>query len=127
MEKIVKKCIDKSRHVLFAFATTKMARECHVFYNSTDVNCDIAHSTFRISIDEEYSPVMNWSLIKYNHIVIDECGMVRDVHINHIFHSLESLPVSLPLVLLGDPLQQLPLTSAQSEKYFSQYMAIVQV
>ena len=57
---------------------------------------------------------MNWGLLKYDVIIIDECGMVRDIHMEHVMKCIDSLPVPTPLLLVGDPLQQLPLQSTDT-------------
>ena len=99
--------------MLFAYATADMARATFNKYKSPFVTSDTIHSLFRIPIDGS-EPIMNWNLINYDFLVIDEMGMVNNVHIGHI-HCLKTLPIPLPSLLAGDPRQQLPLETVDGK------------
>ena len=97
IDKVVHYCIAKELKVLFAYATADMARATFNKYKSPFVTSDTIHSLFRIPIDGN-EPIMNWNLTHYDLLVIDEVGMVNNIHIGHTIHCLKTLPIPLPSV-----------------------------
>ena len=69
---------------------------------------DTLHSSFNISVDPQHPPSMNWQLINYHVIAIDEISKISLRHRDHVFESLNSLPVFLLLILCGDKFQLQP-------------------
>ena len=65
---------------------------------------------FSVPIDGS-TPVINWMLIKYDIIIIDEVGMVSSRILRHVLNSIQSLPVPPVYLFLGDRAQQSPLDS----------------
>ena len=58
---------------------------------------------------------MNWQLINYHVIVIDEISMISLSHSNHVFESLHSLPVFPLIILCGDKFQIQPFQTTEEE------------
>ena len=115
IHKVVEYCIKKDLSVLFSCPTAYQARS---FLNSFDdtytIYADTIHSLFKIPIDSSENMSINWSLIRYDVVIIDEVGMVSSDNINHIFKTLKVLPVSPLLIMAGDNKQQKPLFTTSS-------------
>ena len=110
---LVRTCVDNNLHVLFAYATAKQARDCSAVFNSPFVMADTVHSVFRIPVGRTVEAQMNWGLLQYDVLIIDEVGMVLKENMQHIFNSLDRLPLPIVTALVGDPGQQLPLTAGE--------------
>ena len=108
IEKIVKHCLENQLSILFAYATAYQARETKNLYTSDNVHSDTVHSIFKIPIDGSPGKV-NFELMKFDIVIIDEVGMVTNVNMKHVISSLKSLPIPPVLLLIGDPSQQQPL------------------
>ena len=108
IEKIVQHCVENELSVLFAYATAYQARETKHMYTSDNVHSDTVHSIFKIPIDGSQGKV-NFELMKFDIVIIDEVGMVTKINMNHVISSLKSLPIPPVLLLVGDPSQQQPL------------------
>ena len=72
------------------------------------ITSDTLHSSFNIPIDRSEPPSMNWSLINFHVIVINEISMISLRNSDHIFKCLYSLPVFPLLILCGDKFQLQP-------------------
>lgn len=77
-------------------------------YPSTYVTCDTIHSMFIIPLDGS-TPTVNWRLVKFDAVVIDEVGMVCIRIIKHIMYTLNSLPIPPVYLFCGEEAQQRPL------------------
>ena len=76
------------------------------------------HSVFSIPIDGS-QPCINWALVKYDIIIIDEVGMVSIRNMRHILHSIHSLPIPPVYFFCGDPAQQQPLDTIDGNTQIS--------
>ena len=112
---VVDYCMKNDLSILFSCPTAYQARS---FLNSFDDTCtihaDTIHSLFKIPIDSTENMSINWSLIRYDIVIIDEVGMVSNNNITHIFKTLKVLPVSPLLIMAGDNKQQKPLCTTSS-------------
>ena len=111
--KIVDYCIEKGLCVLFACPTAHQAR--HIlsqFQDDEKIKADTIHSLFKIPVNSSEGCDINWSLLKYDIIIIDEVAMVEVSIIEHVFKTCYILPTSPVLLFAGDPLQQQALTTS---------------
>ena len=92
---------------------TKLENTQFLFSND-HVKCDTIHSLFKIPVDGS-GPMMNWALMQFDVIMIDEVGMVTLKNMLHIERPLRSLPVPCVTIFIGDPSQQLPLDTVDGK------------
>ena len=115
LKKIIEHCVHDGLKVIIAHPTAKQAR---TFINDiplsadgqdiAEVKSDTVHSIFRLSIDSN-ERVINWSLVRYDVLIVDEIAKVDIPVVNHIFDHLKFLPVAPVLIMAGDPCQQRPM------------------
>ena len=76
-----------------------------------DATCETVHSTFYIQFDgkddddDNSQQFTNWSLSKFDCIILDEVSMISFRHSCHIFNTLNSLPIFPLTILCGDNCQ----------------------
>lgn len=113
---VVNYCLENDLCVLFACPTAYQAQQyLDIFPENKNVNADTIHSIFKIPVDVRDEKFINWSLVKYDIIFIDEVGMVESENGKHILKTMSALPTSPVLVFAGDEKQQQPLTSKNDE------------
>ena len=111
---VVKYCLDKELKVLFACPTAHQARNfLSTFPHSLNITADTIHSLFHIPVDPCGKKMINWSLLKYDVLVVDEVAMVSLQNMNHVYQTLTVLPVCPLLIMSGDEKQQQPLESTE--------------
>lgn len=118
LKKIIRNCLEEGLMVIIAHPTAKQARTFLQDVNngqetSGEVKSDTVHSIFRVSTDSDDKKI-NWSLIKYDVLIVDEIAKVDVSVVDHIFDHLKVLPVSPFLIMAGDPYQQRPIGSTIS-------------
>ena len=109
LHRIVEHCLSQGLNICFACPTAYQAREIKQLFTQTNVTCDTIHSLFHIYVYQEKNADINWGLLKYDVIIIDEVGMVTQKNMWHVHRTVERFPVSPILILVGDPKQQQPL------------------
>lgn len=109
---IVNHCISKGLKVLVASATAYHARAAKISFPHELVYTETIHSIFFIPIDGT-QPTLNWGLVKFDVIIIDEVGMVSIRNIKHVVFSITSLPIPPVYLFSGDPYQQRPLDNVE--------------
>ena len=109
---IAEECVKNDLPVLFVTPTANLARTTKLCYSSDLVTCETVHSMFYIPIDGT-APTINFSLIKYAIIIIDEVGMVTLKNMQHVQRTINVLPSRPVLLLVGDPFQQNPLETVK--------------
>lgn len=110
IKKVVQYCIGEGLQVLFACPTAYQGRQIlSHFENDDNVNADTIHSLFKIPVHSEHPSSINWSLVKYDIVIIDEVAMVDIDIMSHIFNTAHVLPTSPFILMAGDPQQQKPL------------------
>lgn len=73
-----------------------------------EVTCDTVHSSFTIPVSSTEAPKINWSLSRFDLIVIDELSMISEKIFQHILLSFSKLLFRPVLLLSGDGAQQQP-------------------
>ena len=73
-----------------------------------EVTCDTVHSTIPVSPTE--SSKINWSLSRFDLIIIDELSMISETIFQHILFTLSMLLFPPVLLVSGDGAQQHPFT-----------------
>ena len=113
LQKIVNHCVENSLKVLFACPTAHQARTILSLFNdeTSYIIADTIHSLFKIPIDSCETLDINWSLLRYDLIVIDEVAMVTFSNMLHVLKTIRALPSKPLLLLSGDKQQQQPLTT----------------
>lgn len=113
---VVNYCLQNELSVLFACPTAYQAQQyLDLFPDEKNISADTIHSIFKIPINVTEEKVINWSLVSYDVIFIDEVGMVESENGKHILKTMSALPTSPILVFAGDEKQQQPLTSNNSQ------------
>lgn len=79
----------------------------HVFADRVDANT--LHSVFRIPVKEDDAHNINFSLSRYDLIVIDEASMISRPTFNKIASTLSAIPKRPVVVIAGDKVQQQPI------------------
>ena len=71
------------------------------------------------------SPSMNWSLINFHVVVIDEIFMISLCNSDHVFECFHSLPVFPLLIFCGDKFQLQPFeTTDESSQLLPSFLKI---
>ena len=73
-----------------------------------EVTCDTVHSSFSIPVLPTEPRKVNWSLSRFDLIVIDELSMISETIFEHILSTLSKLLFHPVLLLSGDAAQQQP-------------------
>ena len=75
-----------------------------------EVTCDTVHSSFTIPVSSTESPKINWSLSRFDLIIIDELSMISETIFQHVLMTVSKLLFRPVLVVSGDGAQQQPFT-----------------
>ena len=89
--------LDLDLKILVSCPTGFLASTYKSEFGDTIV-ADTLHFSFNIPVDPQHPPSMNWQLINYRVIVIDEIFMISLRQSDHVFESLHALPV-FPLLI----------------------------
>ena len=73
-----------------------------------DVVCETVHASFKIPVNADEQPTINWAISHYDIVVIDEISMVSDTIFDHILSTLKRLLFRPILIVCGDVAQQQP-------------------
>ena len=75
---------------------------------------DTVHAMLHYPVDRHVAPSVNWSLCKYDLLLIDEVSMIPKKIFQHILRTLQDLPTRPVVLLSGDAQQQQPITESNS-------------
>ena len=110
---IIQFCLDNDLKVCVACPTGKLASSYADSF--PNVHCDTVHSVFSIPVDSNVSPSVNWSLTKFNAILVDEVTQIPIQYVRHIMLTRDSMPNSPILVFTGDSCQLRPLSTVNNK------------
>ena len=79
-----------------------------------NIAADTVHAAFHIPVNSTTPPATNWNLSQYHAIFIDEISMISGRNSQHIFETLNSLPIFPLVVLCGDQMQLQPFQTNSS-------------
>ena len=105
----VTRCIDEGRSVLVACPTGILAGSYRDIFKIPNVVCDTVQSCFCIPVLSEDQARTNWTLSKFDIIIIDELSMVSQTIAHHILKTLNEIIVRPVLLVTGDQCQIQPI------------------
>lgn len=111
---LVRKCISQDMCIHVATPTGMLSS---IYSNNFggDITCDTVHSTFRIPVEENASPSFNETLSFRDVLIIDELSMIPLNMFNHIVYSVNLCHIRPLVVLVGDKMQQQPITTVNGK------------
>ena len=65
-------------------------------------DCETVHASFHFPVKDDVSPTINWQLLKYDLIIIDEISMIPDIIFKHIQKTLTVLLFHPVIMVCGD-------------------------
>lgn len=71
--------------------------------------CETVHAAFHIGVEEGSADRVNWRLVSYDIIFVDEVSQLNIKMVKHVLMTLESLPTNPVVVFVGDHCQLQPL------------------
>ena len=78
------------------------------------VACQTMHSAFFIPVNVSEPPCVNWAILHFNIVIIDEISMISERNFQHILNTLNRLIFRHVLVLGGDNAQQQPFEKSKN-------------
>lgn len=99
--------VEQDINIMIATPTGFLS-SCYRAQTKDEVSCDTVHSCFTIPISTTDHPKINWSLSRFDLIVIDELSMISETIFHHILSTLSKLLFRPVLLLSGDSAQQQP-------------------
>ena len=96
----------KQNRVLCTTPTVMLSSTYNSIITDAGFSSDTIHSTFRYPVDASERPQINWGLLTYDLIVINELYVVPSTVFDHILTTLQELHVRPIVLLCGDQQQQ---------------------
>ena len=107
---IVEHCINLDYSVLVTAPTGFLASKySEIFKEQADT--DTVHAAFKYPVNEAEKPAINWNLVQYDFIVIDEISMLPSAIFQHVLRTLQELPRRPVILVSGDNAQQQPIVT----------------
>ena len=108
----IHEAIQTEMAVLLAAPVALLAQSYRDIFGP-DLQCDTLHAAFHIPIDVDQSVNFNFSLNKFDMVVIDEASLVSAASFNIVAATLNRLNCRPVVVIAGDKRQQQPLQTVQ--------------
>ena len=105
----VSELLKEDVNILIAMPTGFLA-SCYRSQTQDEVSCETVHSSFTIPVSPTESPKINWSLSRFDLIIIDELSMISETIFQHVLMTVSKLLFRPVFVLSGDGAQQQPFT-----------------
>lgn len=104
----IHKALQREATVLFATPVALLAQGYHAIFGP-DLACDTLHAAFDIPVHPQQSCDVNFSLNKFDMVVVDEASLVSSESLNIVAGTLNHLNCHPLVVIEGDKRQQQPL------------------
>ena len=114
LKQAISQAIDQERDVLVATPTGFLASTYSAAFGE-DVETETVHAAFKYTVSQATSPQVNWELIRYDVIVLDEVSMVSKFIMRHVLSTVNQLSLRPVLVMCGDKCQQQPIETVDSQ------------
>lgn len=104
----IHKALQREAAVLFATPVALLAQGYHAIFGP-DLACDTLHAAFDIPVHPQQSCDVNFSLNKFDMVVVDEASLVSSESLNIVAGTLNHLNCHPLVIIEGDKWQQQPL------------------
>ena len=112
LKRLIDHCLTNGVPVMFASPIAILARKYSEIFGK-GLRVETIHSAFKVPIDDNQQYSTNYSLNKYNVLVIDEASMISREVFNFIAATLNRMMLRPVVVIAGDHCQQPPLATVQ--------------
>ena len=96
LKQAIYEAIDQERNVLVATPTGFLASMYSAAF-SDDVETETVHAAFKYPVSTDTSPEVNWELMRYDMIVLDEVSMISKFMMQHVLSTGASSSQIKPL------------------------------
>ena len=114
LKQAIYEAIDQERDVLVATPTGFLASTSSAAFGD-DVETETVHAAFKYPVSTNTSPEVNWELMRYDMIVLDEVSMVSKFIMQHLLSTVNQLSLRPLLVMCGDRCQQQPIKTVDRQ------------
>lgn len=82
---IISSALSHAANVLLACPTASLVTEYSLAF-SPAISCETVHAAFHIPVTVGAAPSMNWSLAKYQIVIVDEVSQLLISNLRHVLH-----------------------------------------
>lgn len=108
VKRAIQQALNDDRDVLVTTPTGFLATT----YSATfleEIEADTVHSAFKYPVNRNDQAKVNWDLMRFDLIVIDEVSMVSKLIMDHIVGTINRLSFRPVVIMCGDECQQQPI------------------
>ena len=114
IHKAITQTIEQGLRVMVATPTGFLASTYSETFDN-GVSTNTVHSAFKYPVACSDKPQINWDLMNYDVIFIDEASMLSTTIMHHIINTVNQISVRPIIVMCGDRYQQQPIETVNSK------------
>ena len=114
VKQAIRRAVDENRAVLVTTPTGFLATT-YAAHFLDEIDTNTIHSAFQYPVIDTLQPQINWELMHYDIIVMDEISMVPKSIMQHVLSTINQISVRPVLIMCGDHYQQQPISTVDQQ------------